>query len=375
MAALLLGEVTLRLVVDEVHLQRRMRAGGVIVPYEPGVEADLLADEFRARYRINRFGYRDRLDRRPERTPGVARIVLLGDSFAAGWGVAFTESFGDRLERTTGIEVVNAAKNGGCPLWFVPQARHVRGRFSPDWLLVQLFDNDPDDNTHYMDDFELEVGAPFVELPPAIRPLDTLRRHLSHRFESSVLRRRLRQLSRRIRGKNLHSTPYVKPDAMPDRRVLSREEAIAKHDLDFSKGRAFLAGMSFHDPSRREAWRERLDWNAALVEQLAEETAADGVRLAILYIPTYEIFLREPAPNPLAERIREVAARHDALWLDAGEEFARRPRPHELYYAYDGHLDPSGHAAVAHLLERVLAPRVLERRGDASPQVTSDPGA
>ena len=40
---------------------------------------------------------------------------------------------------------MNAAKNGGCPLWFIPQARYVRERFQPDWLLVQLFDNDPDE--------------------------------------------------------------------------------------------------------------------------------------------------------------------------------------------------------------------------------------
>ena len=129
-----------------MYLQRRVRDAGVLIPYEPNSEADLLTDEFRVRYRTNRFGYRDRQDRRAERTPGVARIGLLGDSFAAGWGVEFEETFGDRFERATGIEVVNAAKNGGCALWFVPQARFVRETFAPDWLLVQIFDNDLDDN-------------------------------------------------------------------------------------------------------------------------------------------------------------------------------------------------------------------------------------
>ncbi len=362
--ALLFAEWALHFVVDEVHLQRRMRAGGVIVPFEPNAEADLLADEFRARYRINRFGHRDRLDRRTERTPGVSRAVLLGDSFAAGWGVGFDETFGERFEVATGIEMVNAAKNGGCPLWFVAQARHVRERFAPDWLVVQLFDNDPDDNVQYRSDFEIEVGERFETLPEEIGPLDTLSRRLSHEFESSLLRRRLHQLSRRIRGKRLHSTPYVKPGAKPDQPVLTRAEAIAKHDLDFSRGRAFGPGMAFHEPDQREAWAERLDWNATLLDQMIEEAADDGVRVAIVYVPTYEIFLRDPAPNPLAERVRDVARRRGALWLDATVPFAREDRPWELYFAYDGHLNARGHAVLADWLAGELAPRV-----------TADPGA
>src|SRR5262247_2800189 len=135
--SLVLAEIVAEHAVDEVYLQRRARGAGVLVPYQPNTEADLLTDEFRVHYRINQFGYRDRLDRRAERTPGVPRIVLLGDSFAAGWGVEFEETFGNRFERATGIEVVNAAKNGGCALWFVPQARFVRETFAPDWLLVQ----------------------------------------------------------------------------------------------------------------------------------------------------------------------------------------------------------------------------------------------
>jgi len=375
LVALVLGECAARAVVDEVHLQRRLRAGGVLVPYEPGAEADLLTDEFRVRYEINSFGYRDRKDRRAERTPGVPRIVLLGDSFAAGWGVEFEESFGERLERATGIEVVNAAKNGGCPLWFVPQARHVRERFAPDWLLVQLFDNDPDDNTVYMDDFEIEVGERFEALPAEIRPLDTLERRLSHRFESSVLRRRLHQLSRRLRGKRLHSTPYVEPGAEPHHPVLTREEAIAVHEVDLSPERPLHPGMAFHDPAQRDAWTARLDWNAALLEQLAGEASADGVRVAFLYVPTYEIFLRDPASNPLAGRVRAVAARTGALWIDARRAFARRPRPWELYYAYDGHLNPAGHAALAELLARTLAPRVRGAPAEVAPGMTGRAGA
>jgi lysophospholipase L1-like esterase len=359
LASVFVGELVAVRVVDEVSLQRRQSAGGVIVPYEPGVEADLLTDEFRVRYRINRFGYRDRLERLEERTRGTRRIGLLGDSFAAGWGVEFEQTFGDRLERATGIEVVNAAKNGGCPLWFVPQARHLREHFSPDWLLVQIFDNDADDNAHSQGDFRLELGERFEELPPRLRPLDTLHRRLSHAFDSSVLRRRFRQLSRRVRGKRLHSTPYVRPGAKPDHLVLTREESIARHQVDLTPSRPLAAGFGFYDPAERAAWQQRLDWNEKLLDQLLEESGEANVPVAVLYIPIQRVFLREPENNPLAEGLREVVARHGALWLDAREVFGSEPRPWELYHPYDGHLNAAGHAAIAEALVRDLAPRVL----------------
>ncbi len=163
--AFALAEGAARSVVDDVYLERQIRSGGVFTPYEPHGRADLLTSEFRVGYRINRFGHRDREDRDEARTPGVARVALLGDSFGAGWGVSFEDTFGARFEATSGIEVVNAAKNGGCPLWFVPQARFVTERFAPDWLLVQLFDNDPEDNVQFADRFALEVGDPVGDGP------------------------------------------------------------------------------------------------------------------------------------------------------------------------------------------------------------------
>jgi lysophospholipase L1-like esterase len=61
---------------------------------------------------INSKGLRDR-EIAYERTPGTLRILMLGDSFTEGWGVAFDETFSKRIERLyaeRGIlaEVINA---------------------------------------------------------------------------------------------------------------------------------------------------------------------------------------------------------------------------------------------------------------------------
>jgi hypothetical protein len=358
LGALIAGEAIARLVVDDVYLERQIGSGGVLVPYEPGAVADLLQPEFRVGYRINRFGYRDRIDRSEARTPGVPRIALLGDSFAAGWGVEFGDTFASRFERATGIEMIDSAKNGGCPLWYVPQARWLRERFAPDWLLVQLFDNDADDNRQFMDDFELDYGARVGELPESIGPLDTLSRKLRHAWDATVFQHRFRQLQRKLSGKRLARTPYVKPGAKPNEPILTRAQAIERYAVDVSPNRAWDGPFSFYDPAQRDAWRERLAWNAQLLDQLLEESARANVPVAVLYIPAYPVFLRPPEPSPLADAVREVVQRRGARWLDAREWFAAEREPALLYYAFDSHLDAAGHAAVADGLVRELAPRV-----------------
>ena len=71
------------------------------------------------------------------------------------------------------------------------------------------------------------------------------------------------------------------------------EESIAFHEVDFSSNRPWEGSFSFHDPSQHEAWRERMAWNAQLIDQLLEEAEAAQLPVAFLYIPAYQVFLRE----------------------------------------------------------------------------------
>ena len=181
-----------------------------------------------------------------------------------------------------------------------------------------------------------------------------------------MLKRRLHRLSRLLRERCPYGTSYVKPGAKPEQRILSRAEAIAAHDVDLSPARTYQPAFSFHVPEQAGAFAERIRWNAQLLDQLLEESAAAGVPVALLYVPLHDVFLHAPAPNPLADSIREVAARRGALWFDLAEVFAARARPEEFYHAYDGHLNAAGHAAVAELLERELRAAHRDDRGQAS---------
>ena len=82
----------------------------------PGVRVRHVEPDFSVTVAVNALGMRGP-DRGLSRPAGAARILLLGDSFAFGWGVEQEEAFGARLERLLServgpVEVLVAAVPG-----------------------------------------------------------------------------------------------------------------------------------------------------------------------------------------------------------------------------------------------------------------------
>lgn len=102
--------------------------------------------DFSTTVRINSRGLRDR-EVPYARTPGGRRILLLGDSFAFGWGVEAEQTVAKRLEaHLPGTEVLNA----GCSGWSTRQEvdffRIEGRRYRPDTVLLLFCPNDPAEN-------------------------------------------------------------------------------------------------------------------------------------------------------------------------------------------------------------------------------------
>lgn len=112
----------------------------------PGAEGILAGPDFRIAVRISRGGFRD-----ADVPPGPARgrrIVVLGDSFAWGYGVAASNRFTEILERRLpGIDLLNMACSGyGQDQELLLLQRSVFD-YQPDavWVLVH-FDSDIGNN-------------------------------------------------------------------------------------------------------------------------------------------------------------------------------------------------------------------------------------
>lgn len=119
-------------------------------------------DDFDTIFTTNSFGLRSP-EIEKEKPDGIFRILILGDSFTEGWGVAREETFSKVAERElnkaihqnqkhkilSGVEVINAGVGSYSPIL---EATYLVNRgiiFNPDLVLVMVDSNDAKDDYLY----------------------------------------------------------------------------------------------------------------------------------------------------------------------------------------------------------------------------------
>ncbi|MBI4016102.1 MAG: hypothetical protein HY363_00235 [Candidatus Aenigmarchaeota archaeon] len=125
--ALLVSEVLVRLLIPQHTLNQLKSLSPAIYEvgeniswvYKPGTNGNHVTGEFNSSYYINSFGMRDE-ERLLKKSPNVTRILLLGDSFTAGFGVQQNETYAYLLEQMLNqpdrpVEVWNAGIDGYSP--------------------------------------------------------------------------------------------------------------------------------------------------------------------------------------------------------------------------------------------------------------------
>jgi lysophospholipase L1-like esterase len=103
------GWRTLRINPDQLHFWRHDPVLGWA--HRPGQQGVFATEQFRTHVRINSRGLRGR-ELAYERPRDTKRILVLGDSFAWGFGVEECERFSELLETALGVEVINSGVSG-----------------------------------------------------------------------------------------------------------------------------------------------------------------------------------------------------------------------------------------------------------------------
>jgi lysophospholipase L1-like esterase len=113
--------------------------------HQPGQEGILETAQFRIFVRTNQKGLRDR-EHSYERPNSTRRILVIGDSFAWGYGVEESERFSQLLETSLGVEVINAGVSGYSTDQELIWLRSEGIKYDTDLVVLILSGNDIGDN-------------------------------------------------------------------------------------------------------------------------------------------------------------------------------------------------------------------------------------
>jgi LysM repeat protein len=117
--------------------------------HQPGQEGIFETPQFQTSVRINQKGLRDR-EHSYERTNDTKRILVIGDSFAWGYGVEETERFSQLLETSLGVEVINAGVSGYSTDQELLWLRTEGIKYDFDLVILGFTGNDIDDNNRQL---------------------------------------------------------------------------------------------------------------------------------------------------------------------------------------------------------------------------------
>lgn len=157
--------------------------------HRPGQQGVIENPRFHNKVRINQKGLRDR-EHSYKRTNNEKRILVLGDSFAWGFGVEEENRFSELLETSLGVEVINAAVSGYSTdqelLWY----REDGIKYETDLVVLVFCGNDERQNhlqhdyyIYYKPRFTLEqgnltlTGVPTLKASMYLRLNHFLRQH------------------------------------------------------------------------------------------------------------------------------------------------------------------------------------------------------
>ncbi len=248
-------------------------------------------------------------------TPGprACDVVLLGDSFAWGFGVSAAETFATRLEQARDdVDVWNLGVTGYGLDQMLLRFEREGGRAKPDVVVLLALDLDL---PRILDGFYFYPKPQFV-LDPTLRLL---------------------------------------PRALPAPEDLRRQELIRPAVVQIAQ----LYAERFAQQEVRPHSPAHLALTHALLDRWLAGVQALGARPLLLLVPTpAELRLARAGGRPVrsaAQVYQPWCAAHPGVCVEGWERFdALAPPPDQLEDASSGHWSAASHAVVARILEEGL---------------------
>jgi lysophospholipase L1-like esterase len=309
---------------------------------KPNLRLRFRRAEFDALVQHDGEGWRQPKPPRP--AAPTSRILVLGDSFAWGWGVSQGQVFTDLLQAALPATV--AVYNRGVPGFGTAQEylllqRELAAR-AYDAVVLLFYMNDLSDNISARQGrrpyFELVDGELRPRNQPALPVINPVKQFLRERSRAyAFVEFRLKLLKRRF---------FHEPNEHDDRTA---------------------AAVDFHDVPGYAV-------TARLLAEMQRVAREHGARFFLVYIPERsEIELDVPFPyvRSIHAMVDDIARSEGIPLLDLSPPFHQHAKAGErLIYAIDEHWTPAGHRVAAAVL---LASPIFQPLRDAGAGEPRDP--
>lgn len=347
---------------------------------QPGRRGTHRQPDFAVQVEISSQGLRDR--EYPEaRVPGKRRMLVLGDSFAWGYGVERPDIWHERIEaRHPDWELINTGVAGygtGQQLLYFERRGFA---FHPDVVLLLLHPNDFLDNNepfrygYFKPTYVLRGDALELTQVPVPR-LDWEARFDRYlRFHTYLLYRLYhigevveawREARAAERERPAEPTKEERAERKRKRAELSDEER-AERRRRRAERREEREAAAAREPAHRSKYAVDLDLTLRLLVELRDRVAREGARFLVVSVP-----MPDPPRSEFAARVARAGI--PLLLLDDALEGAPEP----IRYPNDPHWTPYGHRLAADAVEAFLAEQGVlgsdgARSPGASPSVPDD---
>ena len=305
----------------------------------PNCESRFRHRDFDISVRTNELGLRDGpVVRRA--SPGAIRCLVLGDSFAWGYGVEEDERFSERIEALQpALQMINAGVSGYGTDQQLLLYRMLGPRLKPDLVLVLLHGNDFTNNVSRVQYWHA-------------KPLFGLRDGCLVQVVDSVRAPGLKQrLGKFILGRTyLYAHLYRRLWKPIEAALSGRRHRARDRNGDGPRPRP----VTGRGDDGEDAYDQRL--TAELLKHLGREVSAHGGRLVVVSVPMDGA---EHLARFLARELAEAGIPY--LPLDAA---MHGHSADEIYFPHDRHWTPAGHRIAAQATAAFLRERGLLNGGD-----------
>jgi hypothetical protein len=290
----------------------------------PGFEGIIQREEFKTKIHINKNGLIGKSYE--EKTDSIYRILVLGDSFAFGFGVEENETFSIKLEKLLNAgsrqryEVINAGVPG---YGTVDQLNFLKSRgkdIKPDLVIMQfLSDNDFSENTW--------PANTWADVKDGWLTVKNDKNHSSNIIPS------WREVESFFKN-NFHSAKFL-------------SERV---------GYLLLKSGLIGDDLKKNLWGEIISgeeekiFKEAVVEvfNYTRENSSDFI---FLFTTGQGQVLSDKDPNLFSEDlVRNTMSKNNIQWINVYRIMRMYEEKNSLYYKIDGHWNSAGHKFVSEVL-------------------------